>query len=166
MTDELRETAARAFERHDGFEPDAGEFAVTSTIFEGRVSTRERDGKLVYTVTVWVPTLDAATADEVGLAVSDGWFETLERRLEEAPKATRASVDLDGFVAERVGEVARIEYEFTWGNTDRAADIAKTFVEYVEGTYVEGIVPGYEYEPPVSDLLARASQGGETGTPL
>ncbi|MEF8975818.1 MAG: DUF5813 family protein, partial [Halapricum sp.] len=44
------------------------------------------------------------------------------------------------------------------------------FVEYVEGTYVEGAVPGYDYEPPVADLLNQAqsggSQGDRGGTPL
>jgi len=61
-------------------------------------------------------------------------------------------------------------YEFTLGSADRAADVAKAFVEYVEGTYVEGIVPGYSYEGKVADLVSDASSGGGDGevggTPL
>ena len=54
------------------------------------------------------------------------------------------------------------------GSERQGLDVAKTFVEYVEGTYVEGVVPGYDYRPPVSDLLSQAGQGdGERGgTPL
>jgi len=167
MTDELPAEAARAFERHDTFEPATDGFAVSSTVFEARASAEEgEDWTHTYTVTVRVPTLDGATADAVGPAVATDWFETLERRLAEAPKATRASVELDSFAVEEVGGAVRVEYGFAWGDAGRAADIAKTFVEYVEGTYVESIIPGYEYEPPVSDLLANASQGGEGGTPL
>jgi ATP phosphoribosyltransferase len=45
--------------------------------------------------------------------------------------------------------------------SDGAADIAKAFVEYVEGTYVEGVIPGYEYADPVAGLRQRARQTGE-----
>jgi len=60
----------------------------------------------------------------------------------------------------------RIEYVFADRSPATAADIATAFAEFVEGTYVEGVVPGYEYEPPVADLLAQASQGEKGGTPL
>ena len=66
----------------------------------------------------------------------------------------------------RDGEDVFVTYGFEWADPDRAAGIAKTFVEYVEGTYVEGVVPGYEYQSPVADLLERASQGEGGGTPL
>jgi len=168
MTD-LPESAERAFEYHDAFERDGDAYLVTTTAFEGRVTAVDGPEYLsAYTVTVRVPTLDGATADDVGDAVLDGWFETLERRLEDAPKATRADVELETFDVERDGEDVYVTYGFEWGNADRAADIAKTFVEYAEGTYVEGVIPGYEYVSPVADLVDAASQegGGGGGTPL
>ncbi|MFW6045666.1 MAG: DUF5813 family protein, partial [Natronomonas sp.] len=48
-------------------------------------------------------------------------------------------------------------------NADRAPEIAKAIGEFAEGTYVQGIVPGYVYQPPVSDLLSRARQTGGEG---
>lgn len=163
------DSVERAFDYHDAFDSDDGGYLVTTTAFEGHVTAVDGpDYFSAYTVTVRVPTLDGATADDVGDAVEDGWLETLERRLEDAPKATRADVELDTFDVERDGEDVYVTFGFEWGNADKAADIAKTFVEYVEGTYVEGIVPGYDYVGAVSNLVESASQegGGGGGTPL
>jgi hypothetical protein len=168
MTD-LPESVQRAFSSHDAFERDGDAFLAETTAFEGRVTAVDGPEYLsAYTVTVRVPTLPAATADEVGDAVADGWFDTLRRRLEDAPQATRANVDLETFDVERDGEDVYVTFGFEWGNADRAADIAKTFVEYVEGTYVEGVIPGYDYVSPVDQLIDAASQegGGGGGTPL
>jgi hypothetical protein len=166
MTDALPAAVERAFDRHDALEQDGDGFVVTTTVFRGRVTAVGRADSPVYTVTIQAPTIQTATAGDVGEAVADGWFDTLCRRLEDAPTATRADVDLETFTVERDGEEVYTTYGFEWDSPDRAADIAKTFVEYVEGTYVEGVVPGYEYEPPVADLLDSASQGGGGGTPL
>jgi len=167
MTDRVPESARNAFENHESIKVADDGFEIETTVFDGYVTASEGpDWKHTYTVTVYVPTLQGATADEVGQAVLDGWQETLERRLEDVSKSTRASVELYDFDVERLDEELQITYTFEWGNEDRAAEIAKTFVEYTEGTYVEGIVPGYEYEPPVSDLLANASTEGKSGTPL
>jgi len=166
MTDGMPDSAARAFERHDAFErTDDGAFELTTSTFGGRVMAAETGSdQVAYTITVSVPTLDAATADEVGDAVSKGWLDTLERRLEDAPQATRADVALAGFdVAAEDGEVF-VTFQFEWGDASRAAEVAKTFAEYVEGTYVESVVPGYDYEGAVADLLSSASQHGEGGT--
>lgn len=171
MTDELPAEARAAFEGHDAFEPADGGYRLTSTPFAVTATAGERDDYATdFTVRVEVPTLRAAVTDgEVGDAVQRGWLDTLERRLEDAPMATRASVDLDGFgVATDDGTVV-VTYEFSYGDAGRGVDIAKTFAEYVEGTYVEGVVPGYEYGEPVSDLLGAAATGddGERGgTPL
>jgi hypothetical protein len=83
--------------------------------------------------------------------------------------ATRADLTLDDLAVDRRGLEVRVTFEFTWPDADRAVAIAKTLVEYVEGTYVEGIVPGYSYEPPVADLISQAETGGDAergGTPL
>ena len=166
MTEETPEEIVRAFERTDGIELEKRTFRVTTTAFESTVEIEDGEGKPTYVVTVMVPTLDAATAGEVGPTVARDWRETLERRLAEAPKATRATVELDGLKIEEKGDELEIQFAYGASNPRRGADIAKTFVEYVEGTYVEGIIPGYEYTSPVDSLLSDASQSGESGTPL
>lgn len=166
MTDDVPAEIGRIFERNDAIEHGTEGFIVTTTAFESTVRVDGSTAPPTYTVTVIVPTLAAATTDEVGPTVAESWLETLERRLADAPKATRATVDLEAFSVEEDGDVVRIEYSFTRKSPDSAAEIAKTFAEYVEGTYVEGIIPGYDYVPPVADLLADASQSGEGGTPL
>ena len=169
MTEQLPESAIRAFEAHGAFEREGEGFRLTTSRFGGRVSAVDLGGGVAYTLTVRVPTLDAATADEVGEAVESGWFDTMRRRLEDAPKATRADVSLSGLDLEEDGDEVVVTFQFEWDGPDRAAAIAKTFAEYVEGTYVESVVPGYDYEGVVGDLLQGASQGEggkKGGTPL
>ncbi|QSG09495.1 Uncharacterized protein HSBGL_1009 [Halapricum desulfuricans] len=172
MTDELPDAVREAFEARDSYDLRDDHALVTTTAFDARVTVEatEADWNSQYVVTVEVPTLSAAVEDVVGPAVEDGWFETLERRLEDAPMATRANLELDAFEVRREDQRVEIAYAFTLGSESQAADIAKTLVEYVEGTYVEGIVPGYDYRPPVSGLLDQAQSGdaaGERGgTPL
>ncbi|WP_225335413.1 DUF5813 family protein [Halomicrobium urmianum] len=170
MSEELADVE-RTFERADAYARDGDGFRVTTTAFDGRVEIADApEWRIAYTVTVRAPTLRAATADEVGDAVRDGWFDTLRRRLEDAPKATRASVDLEEFAVVRDGDEVVVTYGFELGSASQAADVAKAFVEYVEGTYVEGVIPGYEYEGAVADLVSDAASGdghGQAGgTPL
>ena len=165
MSSNVPDSVVSAFEAHEAYEAADGEYVLETTVFETTV-TATGEEPVTYTVTVRVPTLDAATVEEIGEVLETSWQETLTRRLEEAPKATRARVDLDEFSVTGDGDELRIEYTFIWGNPTKAVEIAKTFAEYVEGTYVEGIVPGYDYKPPVSSLLADASHDGEGGTPL
>jgi len=170
MTEEDGDVA-RAFEAHEAYEPTDDGFRVTTSAFEGTVTVRDGDsGTPSYTLAVRAPTLDAATADQVGPTVADGWFETLQRRLSEAPKSTRVDLTLDAFGLRTEEDDVIAVFEFSLADPNTAAAVAKTFVEYVEGTYVEGVVPGYDYEGVVADLLGRAASGeGGTergGTPL
>jgi hypothetical protein len=156
---------AAAFDSRDEFIAGGDRYSIDTTRFDGYVTAREGpEWKTEYEVTVRAPTLDAATADDVGDAVRSGWFETLERRLEDAPKATRVAVELDDFSLERGDQEVIATYQFSLGGEREAADVAKAFVEYVEGTYVEGIVPGYEYVGVVAELLQSASSGASEGT--
>lgn len=172
--DEMPERATRAFETHEAFERAAeraaGGFALTTTDFESRVTAAETDEwALRYTVTVRVPMLSSAVEGTVGPAVEDGWFETFELRLEDALEATRHDVTLESYAVAREDGDAVATFVFEWGNADRAPDVAKAVVEYVEGTYVQGVVPGYDYRDPVAGLLARARQSGDendTGGPM
>ncbi len=166
MTDDLPERAVRVFERHDAFERDGTWFEVTTTTFDSRVTATDSDGDewaLSYVLEVRAPMLSSATEDPVGPAVEAGWFETYELRLEDAAMALRWDLDFDGQrVIEEAGDAVAI-FEFELGNADRAPETTKAIAEYVEGTYMEGIVPGYEYRPPVSSLLSRARQSGSDG---
>ena len=166
MVDNVPPDVQRAFERHDAIETTEDGFEVTTTAFDSTVTVEQVDGSIEYRVSVRVPTLDAATKDEVGPTVALDWFETFERRLEDAAKAVRERVELTDFTVEETERVVTVEYAFSWENPTRAVEIVKAFVEYVEGTYVEGVIPGYEYRPPVTELLGEATQGGEGGTPL
>ncbi|MBX0294936.1 DUF5813 family protein [Haloarcula nitratireducens] len=164
MTD-VPPDVAEAFDSREEFAESDGGYAIETTSFSGRVTASEGETwETNYQVTVRAPTLQAATADDVGPAVRDGWFDTLERRLEDAPKATRTAVELDEYAVERDGEEVVVTYRFSLGGERQAADVAKTFVEYVEGTYVEGIVPGYDYVGTVAELMDSASTGGSEGT--
>ncbi|MUV89944.1 hypothetical protein GJ629_08595 [Halapricum sp. CBA1109] len=172
MTEQTPTAAREAFETADAIDATGDRYRVTSTPFDGWVEAAEADAEwaLQYTVTVEVPTLQSVTEGAVGPAVLDGWRDTLERRLADAPGATRVSVDLDSLDVREVADTVVVEYVFTLGSPDTAAAVAKTFVEYVEGTYVEGIVPGYEYTGVAADLLSNAQSGGAEGerggTPL
>ncbi|MFB6151354.1 MAG: DUF5813 family protein [Haloarculaceae archaeon] len=171
MTDETTEAVRAAFEGHDAFESADGGYRVATTPFDARVSARPAgEWKTAFSVAVDVPTLDAAVAGEVGTAVADGWLDAFERRLEGAPSATRAAVELSSFAVSAEDGTVTVEYWFEFGDERRGVEIAKTFVEFVEGTYVQGVVPGYDYESPVADLLSEATDGegeGERGgTPL
>jgi len=161
MTEALPDRAGRAFDAHAAFERTDGWFDLSTTAFDARVTAAATDdGALRYTLEVRAPTLQSATADDVGASVAEGWFETYERRLEDAPMAVRHDVALaEQRVFEEAGDAVAV-FTFEWGTADRAPAIAKALAEYVEGTYMEGIVPGYEYVPPVADLLADARQSG------
>jgi hypothetical protein len=160
MTDDVPERAARAFERHEAFEPRDGGYAVTTTRFETTVTAAETDDwALRYEVTVRLPMLSSVVKGEVGTAVEEGWFDTLERRLADATMATRREVDLRAYELVEADGDAVVAYVFEEGNADRAPDVAKAIGEYAEGTYVEGVVPGYEYGDPVASMLAEARQG-------
>ena len=164
MTD-VPDDVADVFGSRDTFVAGGDGYVVETTSFEGHVTASEReDWATDYEVTVRAPTLQAATAGEVGDAVRDGWFETFERRLEDAPTATRVVVDLDDYTVERDDEEVVVTYRYSLGGEREAADVAKAFVEYVEGTYVEGIIPGYDYVGVVADLMDSASTGGSEGS--
>ena len=162
------DSAERAFGAHDAFERDGDAFVVTTTAFDGRVTARETDDWAHrYTVTVRTPMLSAVTVEPVGPDLESGWFDTFERRLEDAPGAVRDRVELAVFDLQQDGSDAVVTFGFEWGNADRAPDIAKALAEYVEGTYMEGIVPGFEYRDPVDAMLSAGSMGdGAGGTPL
>jgi hypothetical protein len=164
MSEELPDRAVRAFEASDAFERDGRWFAVTTTRFDGRVTAEETDEwAIAYTLEVRAPMLSTAIEGDVGSAIEDGWFDTYELRLEDAGMALRQDLEFDAQrVFEEAGDAVAV-FEFEWDNADHVPAMTKAIAEYVEGTYVEGVVPGYEYRPPVSELLARARTDADDG---
>lgn len=166
MTDSADTAPERAFDGHDAYVQRDGEdtaYRLETTAFDGTV-TLPAEADDTYQVVVETPTLEAATSDQVGHAVAVGWFETFEKRLDDAPGATRHDVSLSAFGVAEDGDTVVVRYEFVESNPRIAADVAKTFAEYVEGTYVEGVVPGYEYEGAVAELIGAAAAGGSEGS--
>jgi hypothetical protein len=156
MTEDVR----TAFEAHDAFEydPEGGVATGTATVFEATAQASPGEGGATFTVTVVVPTLPAAVVGEVGDAVAAGWYETFELRMEDAYDVTEVA---DGdLTVEREASTVRVTYEYVAparpGVNDGAA-----LIDFVEGTHVQGTIPGYDYVPPVADVLAVARRRGQ-----
>ncbi|MDB2243285.1 DUF5813 family protein [Halorubrum ezzemoulense] len=161
--DELPGRVRRAFGDHGSFERDGDGWVSTTTAFDGRVRAEPAgEGRIRFTVTVRVPMLSAATAEEVADVVEDGWVDTFERRAVDVGGVTRKDRDFDPAVERDDDEIA-ITYALSDINERRGVDDAGALIDFVEGTYVQGVIPGYEYTAPVSDLLSAARQQGGGG---
>ena len=165
MTDDTPDRALRAFRRHDSLtdpeETDGDGVTVTSTPFDARITAGPgTDGRLTFDVTVAVPTLSAVTADSVAPVVEDGWAETFQLRVEDIGAVTEGTHDLSPSV-ERDGDRLVVTATLSDLDHDRGTNDAVAVVDYVEGTYVQGVVPGYDYTEPVDGLIqaARATGG-------
>lgn len=154
-----------ALAEHAAYERDETGHELTTTVFDTVVETDEagKNGETRYRVVVRLPTLDAVVEGEtVAEVVEDGWFETLELRLDDPTQvmAGRSAVETD---VSRAGSEVRVEMSFASARPERAAENAKSLAEFVEGTWVQGIVPGYDYGEPAASLLDRASQNYDEG---
>jgi hypothetical protein len=151
---------ARAFRDHDVFERvDDGRFEATTTTFDAAVRASESDGRIDYVVSVHVPSLSAAVDGDVAPVVEEGWLETFELRVADADGVVRGDHDLDPTVDLTAGEVV-VEFAYTDIDERRGVEDAAAIINYVEGTYVQGIIPGYDYAEPVDGLVDRARQAG------
>lgn len=89
--------------------------------------------------------------------VEDGWYETFELRVEDIGGVFRTERDLEPTVT-RQGETITVEASFEDINERRGVDDAGAVIDYVEGTFVQGIIPGYEYTEPVASIIDRARE--------
>lgn len=165
----------RAFESHEAFVVADDGYDLTTTVFETTITAEQppdqdrRDGRIA--ITVFLPTLSAATVDDVADVVEDGWVETLERRLEDVFTVAGTDTHEEPRV-ERDEDVVRVHLEYVAWDADDGVTDAKALVEFVEGTYAQGIIPGYEYRGEAAALLESARERGqgagneESGTPL
>ncbi|MFW6437267.1 MAG: DUF5813 family protein [Halococcoides sp.] len=136
-----------------------GTATVTATPLETAIRRTPTD-EPTWTVEIRVPTIDAVATDPVGPAVKDDWVETFRRRARDASGATRRSIDPEVSI-DRTDEHLVVTYAFEEGVTDRALDVARDIALFVEGTYVQGAIPGYDYESPLSELLNQAKESGD-----
>lgn len=162
MTD-LPAPVERELDAHDAFTPADVGYDLTTTIFETTVTADEadgdRDGRFV--VTVSLPSLDAAVAGEsVASVVEDGWFETLERRLQDAFTVAHTSTH-DDPVVDLEGDDVTVALEYVAWDAGEGVEDAKALIEFVEGTYAQGIIPGYEYRGEAATLLENAQNRGQ-----
>ena len=170
------ERVQRAFREHPAFEQSDDEasesqsrFETTFTPFAGVVTATDAEGEdtesdtTEYRVAVRTPVLDAVVeGEEVAEVVQSGWFETLELRLEDAHTVADAEEATPPTV-EREGEEVVVRVTFERDDPERAAEDAKAIVEYVEGTWVQGLIPGYDYREPAAQFRERAHQNYDEG---
>lgn len=173
MSSEIPDAVERALASHDAFDREKDGYTLETTVFDTDITVDEAEGKRdgEFTVTVFLPTLEAAVADEtVPSVVEDGWFETLERRLADTFSVAQTGTH-EPIRLERDAEEVRVILEYLAWDGAAGVDDAKTLIEYVEGTFAQGMIPGYEYHGPAGALLNRATQQGaeaaaDDGTPL
>jgi hypothetical protein len=155
---------ARAIDAHRAFERDSDAdttFASTTTAFAAVVDAEPTDEGVSFAVTVTVPMLSTVTDDDLAPIVEDGWYETFERRVTDLGAIFRTDRALTPQVSHDANE-AVVTATLTDRNVERGVDDAAALIDFVEGTYVQGIIPGYTYTDPVAGLLeqARAAGGG------
>lgn len=151
------------FEEHSDFEPQPdGTCASVVTAFDGVVRPTAATEEVRADVTVTAPMLDAAAEDEIAPIVEDGWYETFERRVTSVGGIFRTGRTLEPTVTQESGSVV-VTATLTDQNARRAADDASALINFIEGTYVQGVIPGYSYTEPVAGLLesAKAAAGSE-----
>ncbi|WP_418281083.1 DUF5813 family protein [Halorubrum sp. DTA98] len=155
----------RAFADHGSFERETDDQWVSvTTAFDGDVTVEPlEDGRLRFEITVRVPVLSAVTTDHVADVVEDGWSETFERRVVDVGGVTRGDHEFDPDV-ERDGDEIVVTLSLVEINERRGVDDAGALIDFVEGTYVQGVIPGYEYTEPVASVLSSARQQGSGGT--
>lgn len=167
-TGDLPGRVSRAFRDHGSFEPaGGGVWTATTTAFDAAVEaepTPENDGRIRFSVTVRVPLLSAVTVDAVADVVETGWYETFERRVVDVGDLTRGNHEFDPRVERDDPEIV-VEFTLTDINERRGVDDAGALIDFVEGTYVQGVIPGYEYTEPVVGIIssARRQGGGSEG---
>jgi hypothetical protein len=163
---EIPGRVGRAFRDHGSFERRGdGSFEHVATPFAADVDVAPGDdGRVAFDVAVRLPMLSAVTVGEVAPVVEEGWLETLERRVADAGGVTRGDHDVSP-TTHREGAEAVVSATFADVNERRGVDDANALVNFVEGTYVQGIIPGYEYTEPVTSLVDRArAAGGRDGS--
>ncbi|MFW6382563.1 MAG: DUF5813 family protein [Haloferacaceae archaeon] len=166
---ELPDRISRAFADHDSFEPAPvpGRYRHVGTSFDAVVDVSTDGETVLLDVRVRVPMLDEVASERVADVIEDGWYETFERRAVDVDGVTKLEREASPSVRRSVDEegtrVAVVEVTIEDSVPRRGVEDAGAIVDYLEGTYVLGVVPGYEYGEPVSELISRARAAGSSG---
>lgn len=149
----MNDDYGEAFRAHSRFRStDDAVFELEGLDFEAWVRIDSAEVVLVSSV----PTLGATvTGETVAPVVEEGWFETFERRLEDAPSVTDGDIGEPMLAQE--GTTIRVETPLRSDPADAPED-AISVASYVEGTWIQGIIPGYEYD----DRVKRIRERGQT----
>jgi hypothetical protein len=163
---DLQRRVGRAVRDHGSFERrDEDTFESVTTPFNATVETEPgADGRVVFHVRVQVPMLSHVVEEHVADVVEDGWLDTFKRRVTDVGAITQAEHDLSPTVHRSGGDVL-VELSFSDIDERRGVDDANALINFVEGTYAQGIIPGYEYTEPASQLIQNARQTGGDGGP-
>ncbi|MFW6448764.1 MAG: DUF5813 family protein [Halobacteriota archaeon] len=148
MDDALRDALAD----HPALERVDGSYRVTTLAVAATITV---EGETIV-VEVVLPALGVSVRDAVvPEVVEEEWSETLPRRLEDGYDVARsppaAPVDV-----ERTPTAVTVRYAIEPTDARGGVADAKALAEFTQGTYVQGAIPGYEYDPPLAELLAGA----------
>ena len=158
---ELPPGIERAFRLDSAFESAEAGFSLTTFPFHAHVTFDRDDEDVSYLITFTLPTLNAVVIDDdVPAIVQEGWRETLERRLQGADGCSSA---LEELIVKSMQNDEHLEVTMTFVRPVSAApavDVVLALATYVEGTYLQGIIPEYSYDSPVAELLDRAKEHG------
>ncbi|MHC3437779.1 DUF5813 family protein [Natrialbaceae archaeon A-gly3] len=163
MTDDLPAPVTDELEGHDAYKPASEGYQLTTTVFDATVTATDGEGKRdgEFRVTIRLPALGAAVSgDDVADIVETDWFETLQRRLEDAFTVTNTTTHDEPYV-EREGNVVCVTLEYVAWDAGEGVEDAKALIEFVEGTYAQGLIPGYDYQGEAATLLESAQQRGQ-----
>ena len=151
--DEHRE----AFDRHPAFESGDTGYRLTSAAFPLAVSFEETsDETVAYTVEANLPSLDAVIVDDtLSDALLEGWAIPMEQRLADIDQATTLRDVSLTCEWDREGFAATFRFERPPA-APAPTDELVAMAGYVEGTYLQGTIPGYTYRDPVGELLDAA----------
>lgn len=143
---------------HPRFTRTGEAFTVLETPFDARVCvSRTGTEQLQYQLTIDMPTLDAVvTGETVPRVVEDGWEETLQLRLEDAHQVASSIPDAE-YTFSRDGKCISMTVTMRTSLSSPVPPGGLTaLVGYAEGTYLEGVIPGYAYRSPVREMVDRA----------
>lgn len=151
---QIEDRLRNALSRHDKFRSQNSGYEYTGTAFD--VTAIVRDGECQ--VRVVLPELDTVVQNEtVPDVVRSGWRDTLDRRLKDGPKAAGLQGDIE-YTLEEKDTVVIARYTFTPKSPRVIGEEVSAIATFVEGTYVQGIIPGYEYDEPVTGLIQQAGE--------
>lgn len=148
----------QALDAHAAFDQSAAGYRLATLTVDAVVTPTAE----AVTIRVVVPSLEVTVKNEVVPAVVVAeWFETFKRRLEAGYEVARrpaaSPVEVD-----RGGNEVTVTYRIEPGDPAVTVADAKAIAEFVQGTYVQGAIPGYDYGPPLGDLLSGAWDAGST----